>query len=223
MYYYQFNLRDYLARTRHLSPQEDLAYRRMLDAYYTEEGPLPIEPARVARLIALPDMEAEVRLVLDEFFDLTDEGWRNGRCDEEIAKFHSKSTKAKAAAGTRWTAKKDADAMQTHSERTAVAMPTNNHKPKTNTTPTPSKGFDVFWAAYPRKDAKANAIRAWDKLSPSDELIETIVTHVKARAQTDKWKEQGGAFVPHAATFINQQRWTDPLQVGAESFWETLK
>ena len=41
MNYYPFHLGDYAAHTAHLEPMEDLAYRRMLDAYYLREAPLP--------------------------------------------------------------------------------------------------------------------------------------------------------------------------------------
>jgi uncharacterized protein YdaU (DUF1376 family) len=39
--FYSFHIGDYAAHTRHLTPIEDIAYRRMLDLYYTSEKPLP--------------------------------------------------------------------------------------------------------------------------------------------------------------------------------------
>ena len=36
-------------------------------------------------------------------------------------------------------------------------------------------GFAVFWAAYPRKDKKKEALSVWDKLKPSAELQATIL------------------------------------------------
>lgn len=222
MYYYQFNLRDYLARTRHLSPMEDLAYRRLLDAYYTEEGPLPHDASRCARLIALPDQVDAVDLVLNEFFTLSESGWHNHRCDEEIAKFRAKSERARSASDKRWHSGSDAKGnAKSIPKRNADAMPTNNQEPETNTPLNPLKGFEEFWTVYPRKDAKANAAKAWAKLKPSDELIEQIIDHVKVRAQTPKWQEQGGAFVPHGATFLNQQRWSDPIP-NAGFNWDNL-
>ncbi len=41
MNYYPFHLGDYAAHTKHLGLLEDLAYRRMIDLYYTTEKPLP--------------------------------------------------------------------------------------------------------------------------------------------------------------------------------------
>jgi len=74
MHYYQFNIGDYVSHTRHLSPIEDIAYRRLLDAYYLSERPLNSGLAAVARQIGLKEHESEVHEVLQEFFKLTEDG-----------------------------------------------------------------------------------------------------------------------------------------------------
>lgn len=51
MNYYPFHIGDYLSATRHLSWEEDAAYRRLLDTYYTNEKPLPSELRAVCRLV----------------------------------------------------------------------------------------------------------------------------------------------------------------------------
>ena len=98
MNYYPFHVGDYAAHTAHLEPMEDLAYRRMLDAYYLREEPLPAEPADVARLIRMRQNMAEVEAVLREFFTLSSDGWRHSRCDEEIERMQDKQAKARASA-----------------------------------------------------------------------------------------------------------------------------
>ena len=40
MHYYQFNIGDYAKATRHLTNDEDLAYRRLIELYYDTEKPL---------------------------------------------------------------------------------------------------------------------------------------------------------------------------------------
>lgn len=50
MNYFPFHIGDYLSATRHLSWEEDLAYRRVLDTYYTNEKPLPAEVKQVCPL-----------------------------------------------------------------------------------------------------------------------------------------------------------------------------
>jgi uncharacterized protein YdaU (DUF1376 family) len=87
MHYYSHHIDSYTSATRHLLPLEDLAYRRMLDVYYRDERPLQGDAAAVARRIGLRENVAEVRAVLDEFFVFTPEGWRQVRCDAEIAEY----------------------------------------------------------------------------------------------------------------------------------------
>jgi len=73
-----------------------------------------------------------VRSVLEAFFTLTDDGWRNERADREIAAFRAKSLKAKESAGKRWSernANAYASASETHCVGNAIQEPiTNNHK-----------------------------------------------------------------------------------------------
>jgi uncharacterized protein YdaU (DUF1376 family) len=86
MNYYAFHIGDYSKDTRHLSWDEDMAYRRMIDAYYTREAPLPREKAKIYRIICAtsePQRDA-VDIVLEEFFVLADDGYRQARCDQVI-------------------------------------------------------------------------------------------------------------------------------------------
>lgn len=98
MNYYPFHIGDYVAHTAHLSIIEDCAYRRLLDAYYMTEAPLPADVKAVARLIRMRDHQGDVELVLGEFFYPTPDGWRHKRCDDELARMRDKQTKAKASA-----------------------------------------------------------------------------------------------------------------------------
>lgn len=131
MNYYPFHIGDYAAHTGHLDPLEDVAYRRAIDAYMLTEAPLPADPADVARRVRMRDHVAVVESILREFFVLTPEGWRHGRCDEEIAKVHSKSEKARTSAAKRWHSEPDANAMRTHSDGNAPK--TQDPIPKTQT------------------------------------------------------------------------------------------
>jgi uncharacterized protein YdaU (DUF1376 family) len=97
LHYFQFNIGDYASHTRHLSREEDLAYRRLLDLYYLQEKPLPADPEKCAKLILMSDCSADVERVLNEFFTPVEDGWANKRADQEIEKFHGKSDKARAA------------------------------------------------------------------------------------------------------------------------------
>ena len=124
MHYYQFNIGDYASHTRHLSPIEDIAYRRLLDLYYLHERPLNSGLTSVARQINLREYESEVKSVLEEFFTLMDDGWINVRADKEIAHFRGKIEQASRAGR--------ASAERRFNARSTDVQPTNNHKPITN-------------------------------------------------------------------------------------------
>ena len=97
MHYFQFNIGDYASHTRHLDLIEDLAYRRLLDLYYLHERPLNTDATVVAKQIGMRDDAAAVREVLNEFFDLTPDGYRSSRADKEIEHYHSKIQQASRA------------------------------------------------------------------------------------------------------------------------------
>lgn len=162
MNYYPFHIGDYIAHTAHLDPLEDCAYRRLLDAYYLNEGPLPSDIAICARQIRMKANLAEVEQVLKEFFELTEQGWKHSRCEAEIAHMNDRSAKARASAeasvnARRAKANKGAQATRgenpnerktnaerTLNERSANAELPNTQYPKPNTqnpnTPQPPLG-----------------------------------------------------------------------------------
>ena len=125
MNYYPFHIGDFESATIHLSWDEDMAYRRLLDAYYKLEGPLPGNVAAVYRLVRATDkrQRAAVDTVLAEFFIKSADGYHNERCDEEIAKAVDKRSKASASAKAKWG---HANAMRSHTDRTADAERTQS-------------------------------------------------------------------------------------------------
>ena len=71
--------------------------------------------------------------------------------------------------------------------------------------------FNEFWSLYPRKIAKATARKAWQKLSAEQQLMaaKAIDTH----CQYWRAKETELEFIPHASTWLNQERWEDELVI----------
>lgn len=92
MNYYEHHIGDYAKDAGHLSMVEDGAYRRLLDAYYGREKPLPVKVkdcCKLARATTKAERDA-VAYVLEEFFELRADGHYQKRCDEEIARFQGK-------------------------------------------------------------------------------------------------------------------------------------
>lgn len=89
MNYYEHHIGDYAEATAHLSFIEDSAYSRLIRKYYATEKPLPMDQKLVQRLVGARSKEEReaVATVLDEFFNLQDDGWHNTRCDKEIANY----------------------------------------------------------------------------------------------------------------------------------------
>ena len=154
MYYYQHHIGDYRRDTAHLSLLEHGIYRQLLDLYYITEKPLDANALRLICARDANEIEA-VKQILSEFFTLEDGKYYHDRCEDEIAKFHSKSDKAKASAKARWNKNnelQDANALPTQSERNANHKPiTNNHKPLKYTPPIPKELLDNWLIARKKK------------------------------------------------------------------------
>lgn len=88
MHYYSFHPGDYLKDTAHLTNEEDLTYRRLLDFYHQSESPIPVETQSVSRRLRVGS--EVVNQVLAEFFELREDGWHQARCDAAIADYQRK-------------------------------------------------------------------------------------------------------------------------------------
>ena len=243
MNFYPFHVGDYMLRTAHLEPLEDLAYRRLLDLYYVNEQPIGGTPAEVARIIRLRSAAAEVESVLREFFTETASGWQHSHCDEVIQQYQAKARVAaengkrggrppKAKPETKPEEPDPVDPAKQNEgsdnpSETQSVIPANpdetgsktNQEPITNNQskepPLPPKGaatgFAEFWSAYPLKKAKATAEKAWAKLKPGADLQAAILSAIAAHKLSADWQRDGGQYIPHPTTWLNQRRWEDEV------------
>ncbi|KAA8555092.1 helix-turn-helix domain-containing protein [Pseudomonas marginalis] len=74
-----------------------------------------------------------------------------------------------------------------------------------------AEAFEVFWKLYPNKKSKKDARKAWEKLKPSAELRQTLMTALGSHRVSRDWTKDDGQFVPMASTWLNGERWTDVL------------
>jgi uncharacterized protein YdaU (DUF1376 family) len=96
MHYYQFNVADYRKDTVHLSITEHYIYRQLIDWYYLDERPIPKKTQSVMRRLQLDtDGLSDLENVLNDFFELTDDGYIHHKIESEIEKFHRKAKTAK--------------------------------------------------------------------------------------------------------------------------------
>lgn len=69
--------------------------------------------------------------------------------------------------------------------------------------------FELFWQAYPRRQGRGAALRSWERLKPTDALLARMLAAIEQQRQLPDWLRENGRFIPHPATWLNQQRWLD--------------
>ena len=69
--------------------------------------------------------------------------------------------------------------------------------------------FDRFWDAYPRKAAKPDARKKFERLNPDEELLKAMLAAIEKSKGSEQWTKDGGQYIPYPATWINQRRWED--------------
>jgi hypothetical protein len=78
---------------------------------------------------------------------------------------------------------------------------------------TKEAAFGVFWEAWPEKQAKAPAFRAWLKVAMEE--YGPIMAGLEKWKSSAQWKRK---VIPHPATWLNDKRWQDediPQEGGA--------
>jgi len=172
MFYYPHHIGDYKSATAHLSNEEDLAYRRLLEMYYDTESNIPLETQWVARRLRVGTEPLES--VLNDFFVRTDKGWKHSRCDLVIRDYHEMAEKNRrnGRLGGRPKSNKSKDKNPVGSQSDASGNPvvthskanqepiTNNHKPIKDTATsvaTPDGVSSEVWEQFvkQRKSKKA--------------------------------------------------------------------
>lgn len=82
---------------------------------------------------------------------------------------------------------------------------------KKYTKETTSVSFDSFWNIFPKKVGKKMALKAWNKINPDDKLWTLIQTAIETQKKMEQWTKDKGRFIPHASTWLNQERWEDEV------------
>jgi len=74
-----------------------------------------------------------------------------------------------------------------------------------------SQEFDAFWSRYPRKEGKEAAWKKWQALKREKRLpaMSVLIDAVERAKATEQWQRDGGQYIPHPATWLNQGRWMD--------------
>lgn len=231
MRHYAFNAGDYSAATAHLSDAEDLAYRRLLDAYYVREAPLPADEAACCRLAraTTPAARKAVGVVLREYFALDADGWHQKRADIEIDRLRIKSASARSSVNVRHG--RDREARRKEDERREVEkayeritnvvrsnsgaasprIPPTTHDPQPTTTPIQRTVVEA--AAKPRTTRNKTRLpadwrlpKAWGEWAQAERGWPADEVRRVADLFADHWRGKGEARADWQATWRNWVR-----------------
>lgn len=74
-----------------------------------------------------------------------------------------------------------------------------------------TKLFDEFWKLYPRKIKKKAARKSFERLKPDNELFDKIMFGLERYNLLWEGKQTELEFIPHASTWLNNERWEDDI------------
>ena len=231
--YLQLYTGDYLRDTRHLTPLKHGVYLLALMHCWDSKGPMPLdeqEAAGICNCRSADEIES-LRYVLSRFFVCMEDGYYNERMQHEVEKCAVISG-ARSAAGRKGfqarakqlPGKSQASAKQQHLSpspslslsRASSAEPKEDHggKPFSSTASTNGlakypPGFEDFYAQFPKKVGKDAAARAYGRRKFSGEDRCRLLEAIARQREWPTWKKNGGEFIPHPATWLNEGRWDD--------------
>jgi phage replication O-like protein O len=74
--------------------------------------------------------------------------------------------------------------------------------------------FENFWEAYPRKVGRAKALKAFIKIDPDEEDTNNLIDVLNKQVSLGMISlKENKRFVPHAATWLNEKRYLDDLEI----------
>ena len=78
--------------------------------------------------------------------------------------------------------------------------------------------FEIFYKAYPNKKNVKTARTRWEKMKVTPELFAAIMEGLERAKNSQEWTKDGGAYIPHPATWLNGEGWKNeykPLRQAA--------
>jgi uncharacterized protein YdaU (DUF1376 family) len=196
----------------HLTLLEHGCYHQLLDQYYLNEEPLPLDIDKIFRLLTArtQDEKNAIENVLKDFFIKTEAGFIQRRADDEIKFYHDRVDQA-AIAGRKSAEKRaNSNGRSTLVQRAFNQLITNNQEPITNNHIDILSDFDIFWQEYPKKVGKEAAKKSWNKIRPN---LQDVLKTLAWQKESKQWFEKGGQFIPNASTYLNQHRFLDEPSV----------
>ena len=69
--------------------------------------------------------------------------------------------------------------------------------------------FAEFWTAYPRKEKKPRALKAFRSIKPDRACVDAMLAAITRQCASTQWLEASGKYIPHPANWLNDEQWKD--------------
>jgi uncharacterized protein YdaU (DUF1376 family) len=218
----RFFASDWLAGTRGMTAAETGVYITLVATMYEHGGPIVREDARLARRCGLPTRNFAVildRLIADEKITLEGENLWGRKVDMEVRNRSARAEKARAAAlakaernqrplSARAPAKQPpSSAPEVLRARGSEPEPDSEDKSsekESSSQPSAARlWWDEFWALFPNKVGKADAVKAFDK---ARKRVDRQTMLDGLQRYVDKTDDRPWC---NPSTWLNQDRWAD--------------
>ena len=173
MHYFQFEIKEWVSNTAHLSLEEEAIYLRLVNFYYDSEKPIPSDIEMISRKLRIANIQMTYA-ILHEFFTECESGFIHERCDLEIAKYHAKSEQASKAG--------KASAERRFNTRSTPVQPIINQESliinhKSNKTIQAPEGVSIeVWNDFVAQRKKSKAV-----------ISENVINSINKEAQKAGW------------------------------------
>lgn len=210
--FYPFYWGDYSSKTFDLTQGQHGAYMLFLRHIYTSGRPIPHEQRFLIAKAMLKQEQENADYVLTTYFTRDGDVWRNDRAEEVMLDRNEAHQRRVNAGKTEKNTRKQSSGNAISNASDILPNQNQNQierkipKEKLERIKNEVEGFSAFWESYPRRVAKGAALKAW-KTAISKTSTETIIEAAKLFAGIQAGKD--AEFIPHAATWLNAERWQD--------------
>lgn len=218
----------YLLDTQELKTVEHGAYLLILFAMWRAGGFLPNNDAKLARCARLPLAKwMAMKPTMMEFLSVDGDQITQGRLQDEIEKARARSAKAAQSARAKYRKTNRSpsalagpkDSSRSASISVSVSKEESSLRSESSSQPSAARlWWDEFWALFPNKVGKADAVKAFDK---ARKRVDRQTMLAGLQRYVDKTDDRPWC---NPSTWLNQDRWADqPAQVARTGPTSTRK
>lgn len=211
----QLHIGDLQGGTNHMDATEFGAYMALiLCAYQAKDHRLPDDDSRLCRMAkCTPKIWARIKPIIMAKFTLSDSFWEHETVNRNAECYSQKSQKNKNNALKRYNSALPV-AGDSQCQTPAIQYPIPNiqypviKKQTKKADVVPTSEFESFWAVYPQKANKAEAMKSYTR-ALKEVPRETIIDGAIAYAEFCRRSGKEERFICHASTWLNGKRWAN--------------